>query len=266
VSERLSSEALADLLDVATRAEMAHFQQEEFADFSAAVMPDGRLSPAIVASLVREVRESRKQVRALTEAFRGEAPATFEAVADALGYCIDSPHGMAMAKHARQMETRARETEENVRALTADNAALLGAARSALQRMLAQDWSAARETLLEAAEKPHPGAATLAEMEGLRTKTAVAMGVGGGAGSLFVHGDHASIKAAQGIVLERDTLRARVAELEAAYECRKTEVALRTVLIKVAGETPKAWDEWETGEGEPLGPELATVLNTPEED
>lgn len=40
------------------------------------------------------------------------------------------------------------------------------------------------------------------------------MGVGGGDGNLFVHGDHASIKAAQKIVLERDAALARVAELE----------------------------------------------------
>ncbi|MCL8042141.1 hypothetical protein M8864_05500 [Pseudomonas aeruginosa] len=40
------------------------------------------------------------------------------------------------------------------------------------------------------------------------------MGVGGGDGNLFVHGDHSSIKAAQKIVMERDAAVARVAELE----------------------------------------------------
>ncbi|EOJ0081554.1 hypothetical protein [Pseudomonas aeruginosa] len=35
------------------------------------------------------------------------------------------------------------------------------------------------------------------------------MGVGGGDGNLFVHGDHASIKAAQQIVLERDAAQAQ---------------------------------------------------------
>ncbi|WP_034065073.1 hypothetical protein [Pseudomonas aeruginosa] len=48
----------------------------------------------------------------------------------------------------------------------------------------------------------------------VRAKTACTMGVGGGDGQLFVHGDHASIKAAQKIVLERDAALARVAELE----------------------------------------------------
>ncbi|HID8310654.1 TPA: hypothetical protein ACXIHT_005735 [Pseudomonas aeruginosa] len=40
------------------------------------------------------------------------------------------------------------------------------------------------------------------------------MGVGDGDGKLLVHGDHASIKAAQKIVIERDAALARIAELE----------------------------------------------------
>jgi hypothetical protein len=49
--------------------------------------------------------------------------------------------------------------------LVADNAALVAALRSALQRMSAQDWHAARETLLESIEKSHPGTDLLAEHE-----------------------------------------------------------------------------------------------------
>ena len=212
MSERLSDEALAD------------FPFEVIVADDLDEILDGVMCAGIDADddshgarLRRHVTSLREQVRALTEAFRGEAPATFEAVADALGYCIDSPPGMAMAKHARQMETRARETEENVRALTADNAAKADAIQRALSLMrneYPEDAMGRVQEMLTPVAAIGSGAAMLAEMEGLRTKTAVAMGVGGGAGSLFVHGDHASIKAAQGIVLERDTLRARVAELE----------------------------------------------------
>lgn len=65
---------------------------------------------------------------------------------------------------------------------------------------------------------PYEPVMTVAQHErivgALRTKTACTMGVGGGDGQLFVHGDHASIKAAQKIVLERDAALARVAKLE----------------------------------------------------
>ncbi|MCS7673681.1 hypothetical protein N0786_09855 [Pseudomonas aeruginosa] len=69
---------------------------------------------------------------------------------------------------------------------------------------------------------PHAEAFNEAPDEALRPEQAEAerptyectMGVGGGDGQLFVHGDHASIKAAQKIVLERDVAQARVAELE----------------------------------------------------
>jgi len=111
---------------------------------------------------------------------------------------------------------------EQVRALTADNAALLGAVRSALQRMLAQDWSAARETLLEAAEKPHPGAAMLAEMESIKS-TLDAAGVPSTPGECEV--DERPLTLGERVALlvrsrdnrstEADSLRARVAELEA---------------------------------------------------
>ena len=49
-----------------------------------------------------------------------------------------------------------------------------------------------------------------AEVERLRSMTAMTMGVGSGDGNLFVHGDYESIKAAQAIVLERSALRAEV--------------------------------------------------------
>ena len=44
------------------------------------------------------------------------------------------------------------------------------------------------------------------------------MGVGDGAGKLFVHGDYDSIKAAQNIVLERDRYKALAGELAEALE------------------------------------------------
>ncbi len=53
-----------------------------------------------------------------------------------------------------------------------------------------------------------------AQAEAERPTYECTMGVGDGDGKLLVHGDHASIKAAQKIVLERDAALARVAELE----------------------------------------------------
>lgn len=61
----------------------------------------------------------------------------------------------------------------------------------------------------------HHTAAQAAEIEALRAKTAMTMGVGTGDGKLFVHGDYESIKAAQEIVLERDALRAEMDEWKA---------------------------------------------------
>ena len=61
------------------------------------------------------------------------------------------------------------------------------------------------------------------EIERLRAMTAASMGVGDGNGQLFVHGDYASIKAAQEIVFrmeraeaERDALRKELDRLAAA--------------------------------------------------
>lgn len=55
------------------------------------------------------------------------------------------------------------------------------------------------------------------------------MGVGGGDGNLFVHGDHASIKAAQKIVLERDAALARVEQQE------RTIAGMNEAHAKLAG-------------------------------
>ncbi len=75
---------------------------------------------------------------------------------------------------------------------------------SALDKV-AQFWigeSAGWKQRAEDAEK------RIAELE---AKTAMTMGVGSGNGNLFVHGDYDSIKAAQAIVLENESLRAKLA-------------------------------------------------------
>ncbi|WP_427193202.1 ead/Ea22-like family protein [Serratia marcescens] len=68
------------------------------------------------------------------------------------------------------------------------------------------------------AANPAAVLALLAELEAkdkriaeLEAKTAMTMGVGSGNGNLFVHGDYDSIKAAQAIVLENESLRAKLA-------------------------------------------------------
>uniref|UniRef100_A0A9X8VEI1 Ead/Ea22-like family protein n=1 Tax=Serratia marcescens TaxID=615 RepID=A0A9X8VEI1_SERMA len=58
----------------------------------------------------------------------------------------------------------------------------------------------------------------------LEAKTAMTMGVGSGNGNLFVHGDYDSIKAAQAIVLENESLRAKLAtpvRLPSEHELRQ---------------------------------------------
>lgn len=52
------------------------------------------------------------------------------------------------------------------------------------------------------------------ELLDLRRKTGVSIGVGDGGGSMFVHGDHASIKRVQDIILERERLAVRNSYLE----------------------------------------------------
>lgn len=91
---------------------------------------DGSCSPEYAEELRREVLEIeteivslREQVRALTAAFKVEAPDTAEVVISELTEIVGTPVGITMVKHAGRMEARAREAEAQVRALTADNAA-----------------------------------------------------------------------------------------------------------------------------------------------
>ncbi|HGM5010198.1 TPA: hypothetical protein ACKPXC_000473 [Pseudomonas aeruginosa] len=70
------------------------------------------------------------------------------------------------------------------------------------------------------------------------------MGVGGGDGNLFVHGDHASIKAAQKIVMERDAALAKVAELEGkltdwVHEGFRLNEAL--MVVQAQHSVPEGW-------------------------
>ena len=58
--------------------------------------------------------------------------------------------------------------------------------------------------------------AQAAEIAALRKKTQICMGVGDGAGNLFVYGDHESIKAAQNIVLRLGESAREIAALKAA--------------------------------------------------
>lgn len=68
--------------------------------------------------------------------------------------------------------------------------------------LYSQEYVSALLAELEAKDK------RIAELE---AKTAMTMGVGSGNGNLFVHGDYDSIKAAQAIVLENESLRAKLA-------------------------------------------------------
>lgn len=75
-----------------------------------------------------------------------------------------------------------------------------------------------RDAIFIAAANPAVVLELLAELEAkdkriaeLEAKTAMTMGVGSGNGNLFVHGDYDSIKAAQAIVLENESLRAKLA-------------------------------------------------------
>ncbi|HEN7340387.1 TPA: hypothetical protein U7N74_002134 [Serratia marcescens] len=65
-----------------------------------------------------------------------------------------------------------------------------------------------REKSRRVMSENHQQAKRIAELE---AKTAMTMGVGSGNGNLFVHGDYDSIKAAQAIVLENESLRAKLA-------------------------------------------------------
>lgn len=101
-----------------------------------------------------------------------------------------------------------------------------------------------RDFLLEV--DPEEILALIAENERLHAMTETTMGVGSGEGSLFVHGDYDSIKAAQAIVIDRDELRAEVAGLRTGYQAYervnaelKAEVEkLRGVMACVVNEVP----------------------------
>lgn len=67
--------------------------------------------------------------------------------------------------------------------------------------LYSQEYVSALLAELEAKDK------RIAELE---AKTAMTMSVGSGNGNLFVHGDYDSIKAAQAIVLENESLRAKL--------------------------------------------------------
>ncbi|MEX5769103.1 hypothetical protein AB4Y55_25490 [Serratia nematodiphila] len=68
--------------------------------------------------------------------------------------------------------------------------------------LYSQEYVSALLAELEAKDK------RIAELE---AKTAMTMGVGSGNGNLFVHGDYDSIKAAQAIALENESLRTKLA-------------------------------------------------------
>lgn len=60
--------------------------------------------------------------------------------------------------------------------------------------------------------------ALAAEVERLKSMTAVTMGVGSGDGSLYVHGDYDSIKAAQALVIRAERLEEVLEERDALRE------------------------------------------------
>lgn len=67
------------------------------------------------------------------------------------------------------------------------------------------------------------------------------MGVGGGDGNLFVHGDRASIKAAQHIVLERDAALANVDALAVQVLKLGGTISFAHHRTDQAGQVPQAW-------------------------
>ncbi|MGG2013893.1 hypothetical protein ABFY67_32810 [Pseudomonas aeruginosa] len=96
---------------------------------------------------------------------------------------------------------------------------------------------------------PHAEAFNEAPDEALRPEQAEAerptyectMGVGGGDGNLFVHGDRASIKAAQHIVLERDAALANVDALAVQVLKLGGTISFAHHRTDQAGQVPQAW-------------------------
>lgn len=89
-------------------------------------------------------------------------------------------------------------TGRNFWAVMADSTA----GQNGVEPFYSQEYVSALLAELEAKDK------RIAELE---AKTAMTMGVGSGNGNLFVHGDYDSIKAAQAIVFENESLRAKLA-------------------------------------------------------
>lgn len=74
--------------------------------------------------------------------------------------------------------------------------------------------------------------------------TPYSMGVGIGAGQLFVHGNYESIKAAQRIVIERDTALARVAELEGENARMRARLSRANQCLGFFVSTIKCGEPW----------------------
>jgi len=68
--------------------------------------------------------------------------------------------------------------------------------------------------------------ALIEQLEALKAKTSMTMGVGMGDGNLFVHGDYESIKAVQGIVFRMEAAEAQVKELTADLD-KESEIRHR---------------------------------------
>ena len=84
-------------------------------------------------------------------------------------------------------------------------------------------------------------AALQAERDTLRAKTAVTLGVGSGGGSLFVHGDYDSIKAAQDFIF-------RAERAESTLEALRGQVAGLAELIARVIDAEFGFGEWPTEE------------------
>jgi hypothetical protein len=112
--------------------------------------------------------------------------------ADLLSDTASEPHpGAALLEELRTLRQEQGETLEAMRPTVPEGMSLLGGVR----------WLA--EQL--ANERAAHGSAR-AKVAALEEKTACTVGVGDGSGTLFVHGDHASVKAVQALVLENERM------------------------------------------------------------
>jgi hypothetical protein len=106
-----------------TRAEQAEGERAALAEDLAAVRQSAEFFDRAANEERKHAERAKRERDALREAFRGAAPDTYEAVVESLAECLDDGPRMAMAKHARQMETRAREEKAARERAEADNAA-----------------------------------------------------------------------------------------------------------------------------------------------